>query len=171
MLRPTVHRVSAWLLTATVLCVPASVGPFVAQAEAQGSQAQGSQPPHAWLFGTWSGGLFPAPSGLTAESCLSQPVVIFTRDLVLRATLTDQFYTQRLVSTARVTTTGVEFAFRPSETNELSNGLFGVAGPPPAAGFGCESADVLHVKRLSENEISFPGCSDFPNPLIRCPSK
>ena len=39
-----------------------------------------------------------------------QPVVIFTRDIVMRATITDQFYTQRLVETARLTTTsGVEF--------------------------------------------------------------
>ena len=49
-----------------------------------------SLPPHAWLFGTWTGGIFPAPSGLSNQACLSQPVVIFTRDLVLRATLTEQ---------------------------------------------------------------------------------
>ena len=51
------------------------------------AQAPARQPPHAWLFGTWSGGIFPAPSNITAEACLSQPVVIFTRDLVLRATV------------------------------------------------------------------------------------
>jgi hypothetical protein len=98
-------------------------------------------------------------------------VVIFTRDVVLRATLTDQLYTQRLVSTARATATGTEFIFRPADASALSNGLFGVAGPPPAAGFGCDNPDVLHVKRMGENEITFPGCRDFPNPLVRCPSK
>ena len=39
-----------------------------------------------------------------------------------------------------------------------------------AGGFGCESPDVLHVERVKQNEISFPGCKDFPNPLVRCPA-
>ena len=47
-------------------------------------------PPHALLFGTWTGGIFPVPPGMSQEACLSQPVVIFTRDLVMRATLTEQ---------------------------------------------------------------------------------
>ena len=38
-------------------------------------------PPHAWLFGSWTGGLFPAPSNVTAQTCLATPVVIFTRDV------------------------------------------------------------------------------------------
>jgi hypothetical protein len=98
-------------------------------------------------------------------------VVIFTRDVVLRATLTDQLYTQRLISTARATGSGAEFVFRASDANALSNGLYGVASPPAAIGFGCESPDTLHVKRLSDSEISFPGCADFPNPLVRCPTR
>jgi hypothetical protein len=155
------------LLTAMLLSLPVSYG----TAGVGTALAQGAQPPHAWLFGTWSGGLFPVPSGITAEACLSQPVVIFTRDVVLRATLTDQLYTQRLISTARATAAGMELVFRASDTNALANGLFGVAAPPAAAGFGCASPDVLHVKRLSENEISFPGCADFPNPLVRCPAR
>ncbi len=163
MSRQTTHRIRLWLFLATLSCLPASAAP----SWAQGTQ----QPPHAWLFGTWSGGLFPVPSGLTAEACLSQPVVIFTRDVVLRATLTDQFFTQRLVTTARATASGTEFNFRATEDNPLSNGLFGVAAPPPVIGFGCENADVLHVKRLSENEISFTDCRDFPNPLVRCQGK
>ena len=133
--------------------------------------AQSPQPPHAWLFGTWSGGLFPAPSGMTAEACLSQPVVVFTRDVVLRATLTDQLFTQRLISTARATPSGSEFTFRPGDTNTTANGLFGISGPPPVSGFGCESPDVLHVQRHGANEISIPGCKDFPNPLVRCPAR
>ena len=27
---------------------------------------------------------------------------------------------------------------------------------------------LVHVKRLGENEISFPGCKEFPYKLIRC---
>ncbi len=67
------------------------------------ARAQGNLPPHAWLFGAWTGGLFPPPSTLTAQECLALPVVIFTRDIVMRAVITDQLYTQRVVETARVT--------------------------------------------------------------------
>ena len=59
--------------------------------------------PHAWLFGAWIGGLYPPPVTLGAEECLAQPVVIFTRDLVMRATITDVTYTQRTIETARAT--------------------------------------------------------------------
>ena len=122
------------------------------------AQAPGA-PPHAWLFGTWSGGIFPVPANLPPQACLSQPVVIFTRDLVLRATITEQVLTQREVETARTNPAGTEFRFA---------GYAGPAGSARGGGFGCESADVLHVQRRGENEISFPGCADFPNPLVRC---
>lgn len=135
------------------------------------ARAQGAQPPHAWLFGTWTGGLFPTPTALSAEACLSQPVVIFTRDVVMRAVLTDQYYVQRLISTARATSSGFELAFQPGSASTESNGLFGMSSPPPPVGFGCETSDVLHIQRRGENEIVFPGCADFPNPLIRCPSR
>jgi len=127
-------------------------------------------PPHAWLFGTWTGGLFPVPEGLSAQLCLSQPVVIFSRDVVLRASLTAPLYQQRIIQTARSNPAGTEFRFEPG-TNvlaELGAGLLGRERPLPQQGFGCESPDVLHVLRRGENEISFPGCVDFPEPLIRC---
>ena len=73
------------------------------------ARAQGNLPPHSWLFGAWTGGIFPPPSTLSAQECLAMPVVIFTRDIVMRAVITDQLYTQRLVETARVTPEGVEF--------------------------------------------------------------
>ena len=63
-----------------------------------------------------------------------------------------------------------EFTFAPAQAPE-ANGLLGVASAPPPAGFGCESVDVLHVQRRSDNEISFPGCTDFPYPLVRCGSR
>ena len=73
------------------------------------ARAQGNLPPHSWLFGAWTGGIFPPPSTLSAQECLAMPVVIFTRDIVMRAVITDQLYTERLVETARVTAEGVEF--------------------------------------------------------------
>ena len=131
--------------------------------------AQSPQPPHAWLFGTWSGGLFPVAEKMSAEACLSQPVVIFTRDLVMRATLTDQTLTQRVVETANVSGNQVEFRFAPGAM--FAGGGTGFTNPAPAVGFGCSSENVLHVVRKGPNEIEFPGCKDFPNPLVRCPSR
>jgi hypothetical protein len=124
--------------------------------------AQG-QPPHSWLFGTWTGGLFPPPAGASPVACLSQPVVIFTRDLVLRATLTEQELSQRVIETARSSPAGAEFRFAVTGTVPR---VFG--GSTARLGFGCESQDVLHVQRRGENEIAFPGCADFPYPLVRC---
>jgi hypothetical protein len=145
---------------------------FVAVAPAR---AQNSEPPQAWLFGAWTGGSFPAPSQITAATCLAQPTVIFTRDVVLRSTLTEATYEQRLVATVRATESGFEFRFEPPASPPAEGGgLLGMAGGQPGgtggAGFGCESADLLHVERHGENEISFPGCEDFPNPLVRCPA-
>jgi len=125
-----------------------------------------NQPAHSWLFGSWTGGLFPVPAGMTATACFSQPVVIFTRDLVLRATLTEQELGQRVIETARASPAGVEFRF--AVTGAVAP-VFG--GAAPRAGFGCESPDVLHVQRRGENEIAFPGCADFSYPLVRCHSR
>lgn len=124
--------------------------------------APAPEPPHAWLFGTWIGGLYPLPVTLGAEQCLSQPVVIFTRDMVLRASLLDEGFAQRRIDTVRATATGAEFRF------------YAASGPATTGaptGFGCENADVLHVRRINENEISFPRCVDFPYPLVRCPNR
>lgn len=132
-----------------------------------GPVAAQSQPPHAWLFGSWTGGLFPVPSGLSTQACLAQPVVIFTRDAVLRASLTDPTYTQRVIETARTTPGRTEFQFVPPQDNS-AGGLLESSAPKPASGFGCESANVLHVVRNGDNQISFPGCADFPEPLVRC---
>ncbi len=141
------------------------------------ARAQNSEPPQAWLFGAWTGGSFPAPTQITAATCLAQPTVIFTRDVVLRATLMEATYEQRLVATARATESGFEFRFEPAASPPAENGggLLGLPGGSQpvaggAGGFGCESADLLHVERHGENEITFPGCEDFPNPLVRCPA-
>ena len=131
------------------------------------SVAQQGQPPHSWLFGTWTGGVFPVSGTPPAQVCFSQPVVIFTRDLVLRATLTEQELAQRVIESVRTTPTGAEFRFAAAAAPPSILG----GGGSPAAGFGCESPDVLHVQRRSENEISFPGCAEFPNPLVRCQTR
>ena len=122
------------------------------------------QPPHAWLFGTWVGGLFPPPSSMTLQACFSQPVVIFTRDLVMRATLTDQTLVQRVIESARAVPGGAEFRFAsPVPMPRMFGG-----GDVPLVGFGCASPDDLVVQRRGENEIAFPGCPEFPYPLVRC---
>lgn len=146
---------------ALLLAVPAAV-PASAPA-----LAQNAPPPHAFLFGTWTGGIFPVPGGsIPAQACLSQPVVIFTRDLVMRATLTSQMLTQREIETVRAAPSGVEFRLVGAPTG---GPLLG--GGQQMQGFGCENPDVLRVQRRGENEISFPGCVDFPNPLVRCQTR
>jgi hypothetical protein len=132
------------------------------------AHAQTTLPPHAWLFGAWVGGIFPPPSSVNAQECLAQPVVIFTRDVVMRSVITDVTYVQRQVETARVTPEGTEFRFTPPVAPVSANPFT----PAPGAndvGFGCISPDILRVQRRGSNEISFPGCSDFPYPLVRCP--
>ncbi len=134
-----------------------------------GARAQGAQPPHAWLFGTWTGGLFPVSSTMTAEACFGQPVVVFTRDVVLRATLTEPTYTQRVIETARTDPGVTNFRFVPGAPGGgKAAGLMGITGPAAPVGFGCEASNVLHVQRRGENEIAFPGCAEFSYPLVRC---
>ena len=135
------------------------------------AQAQGMPAPHAWLYGSWTGGLFPAPTAITAEACLAQPVVIFTRDLVLRASLTEEGYTQRVILGVQATPDGVAFRLESSASSPAGAALLGLPAPPRAAGFGCASPDLLVVQRRGDNEIAFPDCSDFPNPLVRCPAQ
>lgn len=128
-----------------------------------------AEPPHAWLFGEWTGGLFPAPPHPTAAECRAHPSVIFMRDVVLRATLVDVTYVQRVIATARTFGGHADFTFAPLPPGSAINPLTG-APEASAGGFGCAGPDELHVVRKSANEIVFPGCADFPNPLVRCPS-
>ncbi len=137
-----------------------SVLPAAAQTEA----------PHAWLFGAWTGGMFPPPSTMTAQQCLAQPIVIFTRDVVMRAVITDVLYAERRIETARSTGNGLELRFTP-QLQSPPTSPFDQPGPNRTVGYGCENPDVLHVQRRGDNEISFPGCADFPYPLVRCPAR
>lgn len=146
-------------LLAACLCAVVALAPVPRPAVAQ------AMPPHAWLFGSWTGGLFPVPDSVPARVCLEQPVVIFTRDVVLRATLTGSTYIQRLIETARTNPGVTEFRFAPVAGG---GGLLGLDTTPALAGFGCSDPNVLHVQRRNDNEITFPGCADFPYPLVRC---
>jgi hypothetical protein len=141
-------------------------GPLQAGAQPQTGTAL---PPHAWLFGSWTGGIFPPPSSLPGPLCLSNPTFIVTRDVVLRAVVTDLTYAQREIETVRAGPTGAEFKFVAGPSAAPSP--LGLAAPSGEVGFGCENADVLHVVKRGENEIMFPGCADFPYPLIRCSSR
>lgn len=125
-----------------------------------------AQPPHAWLFGTWTGGLFPPPSTMSTQACFSQPTVIFTRDLVMRATLTDQTLVQRVIESARAVTGGAEFRFASMAATTNPRMLGG--SDTQMMGFGCPTANDLVVQKRGDNEIAFPGCADFPYPLVRC---
>ncbi len=127
--------------------------------------------PHAWLFGSWTGGLFPPPASLSAQECLASPTVIFTRDAVLRASPVDVTYVQTLVETVRAVPGGVEFRLAQPAQSTQTGGAFGLA-PDPAAdpGFGCANPDLLRVQRRGEDQIAFPGCHDYPYPLVRCPA-
>jgi hypothetical protein len=161
----------AFFAAALAPAVTPAVAPAQARHGAAASATSAGQPPHAWLFGTWTGGLFPPPSGISAEACLSQPVVIFTRDIVLRATLMDQFYIQRLIETALTTSSGTQFHFVAAAPQASGLLAGGAPGTPSAAGFGCASPDMLDVERRPNGQIAFPNCGDFPYPLVRCPSR
>ena len=118
--------------------------------------ATASGPPHAWLFGVWTGGLFPVLEGMAAQDCKSQPTVVFGRDTVEHASLLTAGAVQRVIETVRTTPAGAEFRFSPDADAQ--------------AGFGCEDPNTLHVARETGSTISFPHCAAFPYPLERCPT-
>ena len=111
-------------------------------------------PPHAWLFGVWTGGLFPVLDDMLAQDCKTQPTVVFRQDVVGNATLTGGGLTQRVIETVRTSAGGAEFRFTPASS--------------ATAGYGCDDPNVLHVVREPGDAISFPHCAAFPYPLRRC---
>ncbi len=128
-------------------------------------RAQGRQgPPHEWVFGAWTGGLFP-PNDADTPACFGSPTVIFSKDVVMRASLLDTPYRQRVIETVALQPNGLEFRFLPAvpQGSAFSSRL------PPDFGFGCGgSPDMLRVERRGPDEIVFPDCGDFPSPLRRC---
>jgi len=106
-----------------------------------------------------TGGIAPALDN-EGPRCFAQPTLIFTRDIVMRASPLDIAYRQRAIETVAQTADGVEFRFIPA------------AAPggrtPSDAGFGCAGPDLLRVERRGADEIVFPDCTQFPFPLRRC---
>jgi hypothetical protein len=129
-----------------------------------GQAQQRSEPPHAWVFGSWTGGIFP-PGEANGARCLGQPTVIFTRDVVLRASVLDVAYRQRLLETVTAGPDSLEFRFLPVPPQASAFG----ARMPPDVGFGCpDGPNSLRVERRGPDEIVFPDCAEFPSPLKRC---
>lgn len=148
-----------------ILCTLALLA-GVACAVPAGAQ-QPPPPPQNFLLGEWTGGLFPPPTVISADQCLAQPTVIFTRDTVMRASITDEFYSQHLVETVRGTGTGLVFRFSEASAPQTPS-LTGLGADD--SGFGCDNPDELRVERMGPNQISFPNCKNFPFPLVRCPA-
>ena len=150
---PTVRSVLRRILG--VACTVPLLGPVPAGAQRGG-------PPHAPLYGVWTGGFFPVSGTPDQRTCRSNASVEFGQDQVGRATLTESQMSVRVIETARATPQGWEFRFAAAQA---------APGGPPAVGFGCDDPDMLHVQRRGTNEIAFPGCADFPFPLVRCPGR
>jgi hypothetical protein len=174
--RGGMHRTALPALLLAALVIPTLATPAPAQQSPpaqtapSGQTAQGALP-HAWLYGEWTGGLFPPPVTLSAQECLASPTVIFTRDAVLRAVPTDVTYVQSLVETVRAVPGGVEFRLASTPQSLPSGGPFGLAPQAQTTDFGCNSQGILHVQRRGEDQISFQSCPEFPYPLVRCPSR
>ncbi|MFT8242956.1 hypothetical protein [Roseomonas sp. BN140053] len=133
------------------------------QAQQPGQVPPGG-PPHAFLMGSWTGGIFSAADNEGA-ACFAQPTVIFTRDVIMRVSSLDVAYRQRFIETAAPAPNGgVEFRLAPPQASVPSVG----GRMPPDVGFGCADPSLLRVERRGENEIAFPDCAEFPAPLRRC---
>ncbi len=126
------------------------------------------QPPHAWLYGNWAGGLYPAPPDMTASECNAHPTFIVTQDAVLHATLTEPGYVQNLIASVRGTPQGTVFTLVPS-AEAASAGV--LPGATAENDYGCADSNTLRVVKSGTTSIAFPGCSAFPSPLVRCPAK
>ena len=101
----------------------------------------------------------------SSPRCTGQPIVIFARDVVLRASPFDVTYRQRVVETVSAAPDALEFRFLPAAPQATPFGT----RVPPDSGFGCPGGpNALRVERRGENEIVFPNCAEFPLPLRRC---
>jgi hypothetical protein len=144
----------------------ALAAPLARAVDDAGAQATNRPaPPHEWVFGSWTGGIYPV-SEVDPAACFGSPVVIFTRDIVMRAAVLDTVYHQRAIETAAALPDGgLEFRFLPAA--QMARAFGGRL--PPDIGFGCGgSPDLLRVQRRGPDEIVFPDCADFPSPLKRC---
>jgi hypothetical protein len=139
------------------------VAALAAPLAAADAQQEPQAAPHAWLFGTWTGGIYPATE-TEGASCAGQPTVIFTRDVIMRVSVLEVPYRQRLIETVAGGPDSVEFRLAPA-----SAAIAPLGGRlPPDSAFGCANPNNLRVERRGPNEIVFPNCAEFPSPLKRC---
>ena len=91
----------------------ALAAPLAGAADDAGAQANRPSPPHEWVFGAWTGGIFPIGE-VDPAACFGSPTVIFTRDVVMRVAVLDAAYHQRAIETAATLPDGgLEFRFLP----------------------------------------------------------
>jgi hypothetical protein len=157
--RPTAARRATPLLAAAVLL---AVSGLASQAEA----ATPSGPPHAWLYGVWAGGIFPAPPNMSPDECRAHVTFQVSQDAVLHTTLMHPEPIQNLIAAVRGTPDGTIFTLAPTDAKADP-----IAGISDDLGFGCPQPDTLRVVKTGPDEIAFPGCTGFPSPLVRCPMK
>ncbi len=142
------------VLLAGALCLSAlPIRPASAQAA----------PPHAWLFGMWAGGIYPAPPDMTPAECRARATFVVSQDAVIHSTLTHPDAIENLIASVRGTPEGTIFLLAPTNTQPQT-----IAGLPEDLGFGCPDPNVLRVVRVGPNRIAFPDCKGFPSPLVRC---
>lgn len=136
-------------LLPALLAAPALVTSALAQTR------QG--PPHEWMFGSWSGGIFPAVDTV-GPGCFGNVSLIVMRDVIMRVSSLEFSYRQRAIETVAMTPDGLEFRLVP------------VPGRAPAEiGFGCDgNPNLLRVQRRGPDEVVLPGCGEFPGALRRC---
>ena len=132
---------------------PATIGLLATPAIAQTRQG----PPHEWMYGSWSGGIFPAVETV-GPGCFGAVALIVTRDVIMRVSSLDVAFRQRAIETVALTPDGLEFRLVP------------IGGrPAPETGFGCNgNPDLLRVSRRNPDEVVLPGCVEFPSLLRRC---
>ena len=150
---------------ASLLLAPLLLGAVVAGVALPSPGMAQGMPPHAWLFGTWAGGILPAPSGMSARECQDSATFVVTRDAVIHSTLTHPEAIENLIASVRGTPNGTIIALAPTDVKPQA-----IAGLPDDLGFGCPQSDILRVVRIGPNEIRFPDCTGFPSPLVRCPA-
>jgi hypothetical protein len=115
-------------------------------------------PPHEWMFGGWTGGIFPATE-TDGPACFGNVSVIVTRDIVMRVSSLDVAFRQRAIETVALVPDGLEFRFVPIPGRNAV----------PESGFGCgDNPNILRVRRVSDDEVIFVECREFPSSLKRC---
>lgn len=114
-------------------------------------------PPHEWMLGSWTGGIFPAVD-TQGPGCFGNVSLIVMRDLIMRVSSLEFAFRQRAIETVGLTPDGLEIRLVPIQGRA-----------PIEIGFGCDgNPDLLRVQRRGPDEITLPGCAEFPSALRRC---